>query len=245
MKSQLSLLHEFEDALKDYQISEPSKRILKQTNLVLLVAATSGGRNTIIRELMKTGEYHFIVSDTTREPRINEGVLEKNGELYWFRTEKEVLEDIKKGKYLEAEIIHNQQVSGISIRELEQSWKEQKIAITDVDIGGARNIIRDKPDVSIILVLPPGFEEWQRRLKHRGHMSEEELRRRLQTACTIFTAALEDDHYIFVINDKLHEATAQIHKAARFGEVEPEEQARGRQLAEQLYIATKAYLENT
>lgn len=244
MKSQLRLLPAFEKALKDYHISTASKRILDQTNLVLLVAATSSGRNTIIRELLKTGEYHFIVSDTTRAPRINDGVLEQDGVDYWFRSEQEVLEDIQQGNYLEAEVIHNQQVSGISIRELEKSHQEQRIAITDVDIGGAQNIFAAKEDVAAVLVLPPNFEEWQRRIRHRGKMSDEELRRRLQTACNIFASALESTHFTFVINDKLNEAAAEIHRLARFGEVEKEKQEHGRQLAEQLYVSTRTYLAN-
>lgn len=244
MQNQLRLLPEFVETLRNYHVSPSSRRVLVQTNMVLLTAATSSGRNTIIRELLKTGEYHFIISDTTREPRINDGVLEKDGKDYWFRSEKEVLEDIKKGNYLEAEVLHRQQVSGISIRELEKSWKEQKIAITDVDIGGAQNIIAAKPDAKVVLVLPPNFEEWQRRIKHRGKMSDEELHRRMETACTIFSTALEDTHFTFVINDSLDEAVAEIHKVARYGEVDPEQQAQGRQLAEQLYIATKTYLDN-
>jgi len=84
--------------------------LLQQTKFVPLVAITSSGRNTLIRELLKTGEYHFIVSDTTRKPRTNDGVMEQSGVEYWFRDEDEVLQDVKDGKFLEAAVIHSQQV---------------------------------------------------------------------------------------------------------------------------------------
>src|ERR1700689_1309052 len=110
---------EFRSALRDYHLSKAALQTLSQTKLVILVAPTSSGRNTIIWQLLKTGDYYFIVSDTTRQPRINDGKLERDGHEYWFRSEAEVLTDIQQGKYLEAAVIHNQQVSGISIRELQ------------------------------------------------------------------------------------------------------------------------------
>ncbi len=66
MDNKLRHLVEFKTALADYQISELSKQILAQTQLLLMVAPTASGRNTVIKELLKTGDYHFIVSDTTR-----------------------------------------------------------------------------------------------------------------------------------------------------------------------------------
>src|SRR5947209_4084329 len=116
---------EFHTLLADYKLSKASLLTLSQTKLVLLVAPTSSGRNTIIRELLKTGDYYFIVSDTTRKPRVNDGIPERDGVEYWFRSEEEVLEDIKQGKYLEAAVIHEQQVSGISIRELQKANEQQ------------------------------------------------------------------------------------------------------------------------
>lgn len=234
---------EFRDALANYKISEESSRILRQTSLVLLLAATSSGRNTIIRQLLKTGEYHFIISDTTRNPRINDGIPEQNGVEYWFRSEEEVLNDIKNGEYLEAEIIHNQQVSGISIRELEKARDQQKIAITDIDLGGVKNVLKEKPDTVAILVLPPDFEEWQRRIRARGEMSEPEYRNRLETACKIFETALESNDLKFVINKNVEQAAEAVHQLARFGIHHPKDQERGRNLVEQLYIETKQYLE--
>src|SRR5579885_607634 len=112
--NRLEHLQEFKTVLANYRISPASQRILQQTNLVLLAAPTSAGRNTIIRELLKTGDYHYIVSDTTRQPRINDGIPEQNGVEYWFRSEADILKDLAAGQYVEAAIIHNQQVSGIS-----------------------------------------------------------------------------------------------------------------------------------
>lgn len=242
MQNKLTRLSEFKTILSKYRISPASRRILDKANLVLLAAPTSGGRNTIIQELVKTGEYHFIISDTTRQPRVNNGILEQTGVEYWFKSEEEFLEGLRKGEYLEAEIIHGQQVSGISIRELARSQEEGRVAITDIDIGGIQNILALKPDVKAIMVLPPSFKEWQSRLKRRGEIDQEELQRRLRTAHTIFKAVLKDDRFTFVVNDKLAEATALIHQIAIHGEISRSYERRGRRITKELLSATEKAL---
>ena len=132
--NELRQLTEFQDLLANYQLSKGALQTLSQTQLVLLVAPTSSGRNHLIRELMKTDDYYYIVSDTTRRPRTNDGIMEQSGVEYWFRDEADVLSDIRDGKYLEAAVIHQQQVSGISIRELQKATDLGKIAITDACI---------------------------------------------------------------------------------------------------------------
>ena len=116
MENHLKHLDEFTDILANYQVSPRAIKSLKSVKLVLLIAPSAGGRNTLINRLMTTGRYNFIVSDTTRAPRVNNGLPEQSGREYWFRSEEEILSDLKNGEFLEAEIIHSQQVSGISIR---------------------------------------------------------------------------------------------------------------------------------
>lgn len=244
--NKLHFYDDFKEALSDYQVSDESRQILRETSLVLLTAPAAGGRNTIIRELVRTGNYHFIVSDTTRKPRTNDGKLEQDGVEYWFRGEKEVLEDIRAGKFLEAEIIHGQQVSGISIRELRRARDEGKIAINEVDIGGAHAVKQAKPDTISVIVLPPTFEEWQRRFKARGHVPVDEFLRRMHTAAKIFEDSLVYDYFNFIINDHLSNSSVAINELVKSGGVpDPEQQAKGRALAERLYAETKLYLANT
>jgi guanylate kinase len=242
--NELVNLQKFQNLLANYQLSKAALQTLSQTQLVLLVAPTSSGRNHLIRELMKTGDYYYIVSDTTRKPRTNDGVMEQSGVEYWFRDEQSVLEDIEGGKYLEAAVIHQQQVSGISIRELQQATDQGKIAITDAEIAGIDNAIRLKPDTLGIFVLPPSFDEWQRRLHHRGDMHPEEYKRRMESAVSEFAAALERPYYKFVINDDVSDAVQQINAIAKLDTYDVERQAAARHLAEQLLLETQILLRN-
>lgn len=230
--SPLKHFAQFSSTLSSYHVSDRALRAIEGLKLVLMLAPTSSGRNTIIRHLLKTGNYYYIVSDTTRQPRVNDGVLEQNGREYWFKTEEEVLADLKAGEYLEAEIIHNQQISGISIRELEKAQSENKVAITDIDLEGVHNVMKVKKDAIPILLLPPSFDEWQKRIMQRGHMSIDERRRRLQTAMEIFEDGLNQPFYRFVISDSIEHAASTIDAVAS-GKPNPQ-QGRGAEVLHQL-----------
>lgn len=233
---------EFEAVLAQYQPSAQAQQTLHETKLVLLTGTSSSGRNTIINRLTQSGDYHFIVSDTTRKPRTNDGVLEQHGREYFFRSEEGMLEDLQNGMFLEAEIIHGQQVSGISIRELEKAQRQHKTAITDIDIGGISNIIRSKPDTIALMVVPPSYDEWQARVQNRGMIPADEWRRRQETACRIFEAALAGTDFQYIITRDVEVSAAQINAIVANGHQPAELQSEGRRITEQLLNDTRASL---
>jgi guanylate kinase len=201
---------EFKELIDKYHMSEQALKALQSVRLAILVGATSTGRNTIIRRQLETGRYHFIVSDTTRPPRVNDGVLEQNGREYWFKTEEEMLEELRNGELLEAELIHGQQVSGVSIRELDKAIAENKVAMADLDLKGVHGVMNTKPDALAIMVVPPSFDEWQRRLAGRGRMAPDEQKRRLETAAKIFEDGLKQPYYHYVISENIEQSAAII-----------------------------------
>lgn len=240
----LEHLDEFKKILGNYTIADKGRQVLGDTKLALLAAPTSSGRNTIIRKLQETQQFHFLVSDTTRHPRVNDGLLERSGVEYWFRNEEDVLDDLKKGKYLEAALVHNQQVSGISLREIEKARRDNKIAVTDIEIAGVDTIMKIKSDALAFFILPPDFDEWQRRIRNRGNMDIEEFRRRLESACSEFEAALNRSYYIFVVNDSLESAAKQIYDSAVLSVVDIAQQHDGIQLATRLLQDTRNFIKN-
>lgn len=221
-------------------MAEDALKVLKDTKLVLCDAATAAGRNTIIRELLKTNEYYYIISDTTRKPRVNDGVLEENGVVYWFRTEDEMLAELKAGKLVEAELIHKQQVSGMSTREIDKARKQNKIAITDVDRVGVTNVKAAKDDVICLFVIPPDYDTWQKRIEGRGKMDPAEFSRRMETAFLEYQNALSQDYYLFLINDKLDDAVREIRNIVA-GKVDSTYQKQARQVAENIFAKLIVY----
>lgn len=210
-KPKLARLSEFQDILAHYQVSAHAQHVLDSTKLVVMVGLAGGGRNTIINRLADTGEYEFIISDTTRQPKVRDGVLEQHGVQYFFRTEEDFLTDLRSGEFLEAEIIHKQQVSGTSIRELARAGSTGKIAIHDFEFGGADIIAHTKPDAYVIGLLPPSYSEWRRRLTDReSSISEAELENRTHTAQIVLTHMLEKPYFKLVVNDSIDQCVADI-----------------------------------
>jgi len=239
----LKNITEFRQTISVYEPSIDSKELLKKVNLTLLVAPSSTGRNTTINELVKKDQFQFIVTDTTRKPRINDGILETNGVEYFFKTEEEFLDGLKNGDYLEAEVIHNQQVSGISIRELRKAHENNKYAVTDVDIGGIEAILKYKSDAHIIMLLPPSFDEWLKRLNGRGKMMSVEIRRRMETALRIFQAGLERNYFNYVINVDYVDSAETINDISVHGKDPKASKEQAKELINRLILDTKNYLD--
>jgi guanylate kinase len=243
--NELKHIAEFRSVLTDYHLSDSAKQNLQETRLVLLVGPSSSGRNTIINELLKTDKYHYIISDTTRQPRVNNGQLEQNGREYWFRTEEDLLRDLQRGEFLEAAIIHNQQVSGNSVREVEKAHQAHKIAINEVEIDGADNIHKIKPDTTIIFVTPPSFAVWMARFQRRGALPADEIRRRVESAREEFATALKHDYYTFVVNDTLEQAVADIDVLATTGKPDIAKHQAARNVVQQLLVDIQEYLDRS
>lgn len=242
MKPYLEHYDKFEAVLANYHINEEAKKLLKKTKLVLLTSPTSSGRNAIIKELVKTGNYEYIVSDTTRPKRTNNGVEEQDGVEYWFRTEEEVLKDLEEGRYLEADIVHGQQVSGISMRELNKASDQNKIAIDEVYYIGIDKVKQVKLDTHAIFVLPPSFDVWMDRLMKRGDMTTEEVKNRLESAEIELQTTVERDYYRYVINDDLPKAVEDLRRIVEKGEYSSEEHQSGKDLAWLLLSKVKQQL---
>ncbi len=207
----LTNLNSINKLLKEYRPDSKFIDELSKIKFVLFTAPTASGRNSVIAQLLKHDQYNYIISDTTRPPRYNNGQLEQDGQVYWFKTEQEFLQSLKLGEYIEAAVIHGQQASGINISSIRKASKAHKIAITDIDIVGCESILKLSNNTVPIFLLPPSFDVWMKRLLGRGYMPEEEIKRRLNSAKNEIKLALSSDSYIFIVNDLLEDTVSKIH----------------------------------
>lgn len=206
----LKNIESFREVLKDYHVSPHARRVLDESRLVVLSGVAGGGRNTVINHLVEHYNYFFLVSDTTRPPKLRDGRMERDGVNYHFRREEDMLQDIRDGEFVEAEIIHNQQVSGTSIRELERANQSGRITVHEAEIGGVKEIARLKPDAHIIGMLPPSYEEWIRRFQEREEIHEEEFLNRLRTAARVLENMLNEPYFKFVVNRTVEQCAEDI-----------------------------------
>lgn len=240
--NQLTHATEFRNALEQYKPDSEVLKILARLRLLLFVAPTATGRDTIIKELLKTGHYYALTTNTTRQPRTNNGTPEKNGREYWFRTEEEMLKLITDGQLVGAAVIHNQQVSGIGRDQLIAAEVDGKIAMTDIDVVGADLIHRLKPDTTVVFMVPLSFDIWMERLHARGDMSLDELQRRMESAERELSTALKSDYFRFFLNDTLEGTVAELDKLVVTGHYDPFKERSVRAIAQELYEDVERYL---
>ncbi len=230
----LEHMAEFRKAIADFRLSEHARHVLSKANLVAMSGLAGGGRNTLINYLVEHHNYYFIVSDTTRPPKLRNGIMEQDGIHYYFRTEEGMLEDIRSGEFIEAEIIHNQQVSGTSIREIERANEAGKIGIHDFEYQGAQAVAAAKPDAHIIGLLPISYDVWLKRLFGREDLHPAEFANRLRTAEKVLEAMLALPYFKFVVNDTIEQAAEDLRQIVERGMVDKRKQDRGCDLTKEL-----------
>lgn len=232
--------------LAAYKPDDSVRQLIKETPILLLVGPTGAGKDSLKEELLKTGDYHHIVSHTTRKPRINHGVLEQNGRDYHFIDKAEAERMLDEQGLIEAKI-YSGNLYGTSVAEIRAAHDEGKIAMTDIEVQGVAEYKTLDPDVMAVFLLPPDFETWQKRLQRRygDVVDAADARLRLKTALKELEELLNTDYYVAVINDDLETALAQIKTIVSSQDHTTSDEPGARAVAEQLVKDIQAYLAQT
>jgi guanylate kinase len=201
----------------NYQMAAATKELLNNTAVVLLVGVSGAGKDTIKRRLLDTGNYHHIVSHTTRSPRINAGIMEKDGIDNHFISVEAAANMLENGEFVEAKV-YSGNLYGTSVHEIQAAHDEGKIAITDMEIQGVAEYKAASKNVIAEFILPPSYEEWQHRLQARYGVSgpnKEDMDKRMRTAIVELEEALEKPYFHYIVNENLDEAVKAADSIAR------------------------------
>ena len=192
------------EKLNAYKMAGSAVELIRSSKIVFLVGVTAAGKDTVIKELLKSGDYHYIVSHTTRPPRYNHGILEQDGFEYHFIDLKKVERMLDKKEFIEAKLVHGN-IYGTSVAEIQAAKDKSEIAISEIEVQGIAEYRAVSDTVLPIFLLPPDFAVWQKRLAKRyvGSIDPEDLRQRMLTAKEELREALKQDYYEFVINRDL------------------------------------------
>jgi guanylate kinase len=173
---------------------------------VFIISAPSGsGKSTLVDELRRHVEgLDFSVSYTTRHPRGSE----QNGREYFFVPRAEFEDMIGRNEFLEYAEVYGKDYYGTARRFLRAAEENGHDLLLDIDVQGAAQIKQKIPDAATIFVLPPDRTTLEWRLRNRGSDSEEERRRRLDTA----RREIENyDKYDYIlVNDRLEPSVDQL-----------------------------------
>ena len=150
---------------------------VKGQRLLFVVSGPSGvGKSTLCRHILQdVPDIRLSVSCTTRLPRSGE----TNGKEYQFISEEEFRTKIEEQAFAEWAEVYGR-LYGTPWNELEQEPGIQTDILLDIDVQGARQVMKTLQKAVTVFILPPSLEILRTRLAGRGTDSSEEQNRRFQ-----------------------------------------------------------------
>lgn len=147
--------------------------------LLFVVSGPSGvGKSTLCRHILKkTPDIRLSVSYTTRKPRSGE----TDGKEYRFISEDEFREKISEHAFAEHAEVYGR-LYGTPWKELEQEPGSNTDVLLDIDVQGARQVMKTLQKAVTVFILPPSLEVLRARLVDRGTDTADEQTRRFQKA---------------------------------------------------------------
>lgn len=225
--------------LDAYKPSAETVKLVQETPTLLLVGISGAGKDSITKELLKTGKYRLLVSYTTRQPRENNGIMEQDGREYHFITMEEAERMVDAGAYVEANL-YGSNVYGTGVDEIKAVHDAQKIAVTDMEVQGVDEYMHIGTNAKAVFILPPNYEIWQSRLARRygDTMVQADFEKRMARALQEIEHALRTPYFSFVVNDVLTDAAAEIDQIAS-GQITAAEKEAAHRVANALAYSLK------
>jgi guanylate kinase len=160
--------------------------------LIVVSGPSGAGKSTLIREALESvPELAYSVSATTRAARPGE----VHGQHYVFLSREEFERWIEEGKFLEwAEYSGN--LYGTPEGKVEEMLDAGRSVILEIELQGARQVRRKRPDAAMVFVRAPSLEETRRRLSGRATETAEAMETRLATAVGEVAARDEFDYEV-------------------------------------------------
>lgn len=178
-------------------------------HIIVFSGASGTGKTSITRRLLESDPKLILsISTTTRELRGQE----RDGVDYNFIERGPFLDRVRAGQFLEWAEVHG------NLYGSDREWVETQLAagydvLFDIDVQGGHKLKDALPEARLVLVLPPSWEELERRLRSRGTDRDEVIERRLAAARAELISASDYDEML--INENLDEAVAQAKSLLR------------------------------
>lgn len=172
---------------------------------LIVISGPSGvGKSTVIKQVMdRLSNLHFSVSATTRPIRPGE----VDGKNYFFVDRDAFQSMIERKELLEyAEYVGN--FYGTPEAPIDQALNRGEDILLDIEVQGALNVKKRRPDAVLIFMMAPSFAELERRLSGRGDTAPDVVCERLNHAKWEFSHA--DAYDYLVVNDQVENAVNEI-----------------------------------
>ena len=182
-----------------------------EKGLMIVISGPAGsGKGTVNAHLLRTGDFVYSVSATTRAPRPGE----VDGVNYYFVTREEFEKRIASGGMLEyTEYCGN--YYGTPKKEALEVIESGKNLILEIEVEGAMNIKSVYPDAVLIMLLPPSFAKQEERLRGRGTETEEKICARLERTREEVVLLPNYDYVVYNYDGRDTDAAEEIQEIVR------------------------------
>ena len=184
-------------------------KLKKKGKIVIISSPSGGGKTSICHKLLSPTRrrkgWKFSVSYTTRKPRIGE----RNGREYFFVDDDEFERKRKSGFFAESCAVHLYQY-GTPRAPIERVRRHGGVMLFDLDVQGARKLLREYPDAIAVFVLPPSIRALKQRLDKRGTETAELRRIRFENARREMRTFRKYHFDYVVVNNDLDVAVKQV-----------------------------------
>lgn len=172
--------------------------------MIFVITGPSGcGKSTLANRVLEdVRDIQFSVSHTTRKKRDSE----EEGKDYYFISKAEFEQMIKEEKLTEWAVVHSSYY-GTSRKEIEKKGAQGDLLL-NIDVQGAQQMMERFKKAIFIFVVPPSFQELEKRLKKRGDESPSSIKKRLEAAKKEIRHYPQFDY--IVINDQLDHAAMEL-----------------------------------
>ncbi len=191
-------LNQLPQLAKGYKPAPDITKHIHNVELLIVVGSSGVGKTSLMYKL----GLKYITSDNTRFPRPEE----KEGVDYFFRRDYDkIVQQIKAGRFVQVAV----DSSGDLKATRDTSYPDSGLAVTPA-VYDAVPIFRQLgfKKTTSVLVIPPSFDEWMRRLNSHKLSPEYQIRR-LAGAARTLEFALHDPQMHFILNDDLQKAVTQ------------------------------------
>lgn len=172
---------------------------------IIVISGSSGvGKGTIIKSLLEScDDIKLSISCTTRSPRQGE----TDGKNYFFISREDFETAVKNEEFIEwAEFSGN--LYGTRKSFVLNSLQNGEHVLLEIDTQGALQIKEKMPEVVLIFIAPPSYEELVARLRGRHTETEEAIQKRLAFVDLEKENSKQFDY--IVINDSVEQAVSEI-----------------------------------